>query len=40
MAENVTMNLLENTPKIQEFAALCEKNNAIERELYTKGSVT
>ncbi len=39
MAENVTMNLLENTPKIQEFAALCEKNNAIERELYTKYEV-
>lgn len=39
MAENVTMNLLGNTPKIQEFAALCEKNNAIERELYTKYEV-
>lgn len=39
MAENFEEKLLENTPKIQEFAALCEKNNAIERDLYTKYEV-
>ena len=27
--------LFENTPEIQRLAALCEKNNAIEKELYT-----
>ena len=31
--------LFENTPEIQRLAALCEKNNAIEKELYTKYEV-
>lgn len=31
--------LFENTPKIEELAALTEKNNAIDRELYTKYQV-
>ncbi|MEG0191420.1 MAG: citrate synthase, partial [Lachnospiraceae bacterium] len=31
--------LFENTPKINELAKLCEKSNAIERELYTKYEV-
>ena len=31
--------IFENTPKIQELALLCEENNAIEKELYTKYEV-
>jgi citrate synthase len=31
--------LFENTPEIQRLAALCEKNNAIEKELYTSYEV-
>lgn len=31
--------LFENTPEIQRLVALCEKNNAIEKELYTKYEV-
>lgn len=29
----------ENTPKIEELARICEENNAIEKELYTKYEV-
>ena len=39
MADPVETRLFENTPKIQELAALCEKNNEIDKELYTKYEV-
>lgn len=35
----MTKSLFEVTPKIQQLADLCEKNNSIERELYTKYDV-
>ncbi len=31
--------IFENTPKIEELAELCNKNNAIEKDLYTKYEV-
>ena len=31
--------LFEVTPEISHFAELCEKNNAIDKELYTKYEV-
>ncbi len=31
--------IFENTPKIEELAELCSKNNAIEKDLYTKYEV-
>lgn len=39
MENNLKSNLYEITPEISELAALCEKNNAIEKELYTKYEV-
>ena len=32
--------LFEVTPEISHFAELCEKNNAIDKELYTKSEDT
>ena len=31
--------LFENTPEIERLAALCEKSNAIDKELYTEYDV-
>ena len=39
MTKTVEKALFEITPEIQHFADLCEKNNIIERELYTKYDV-
>ena len=39
MTKSLSESLFEVTPKIQQLAALCEKNNSIERELYTKYDV-
>lgn len=39
MAINVNRDLFEITPEIEHFSELCLKNNAIERELYTKYDV-
>ncbi|MCI8293564.1 MAG: citrate/2-methylcitrate synthase [Hespellia sp.] len=39
MAESRERILFENTPKIQELAALCEKNNEIDKELFIKYEV-
>lgn len=39
MANSIDHALFEITPKIQELADLCEKNNAIEKDLYTKYEV-
>ena len=39
MTKTVEKALFEITPEIQHFADLCEKNNVIERELYTKYDV-
>ena len=39
MTKTVERVLFEITPEIQHFADLCEKNNVIERELYTKYDV-
>ena len=36
MAKNIDNIIFENTPRIQELAAKCERNNAIEKELYTE----
>ena len=37
--KSVDRALFEITPEIQYFAGLCEKNNAIDKELYTKYEV-
>ena len=37
--KSVDRALFEITPEIQHFAGLCEKNNAIDKELYTKYEV-
>lgn len=39
MRDRVDTILFENTPKIHQLAELCEHNNQIERELYTKYEV-
>lgn len=39
MTKDLSKTLFEVTPKIQQLADLCEKNNAIDRELYTKYDV-
>lgn len=39
MANNVEKRLFEITPEIQHLAELCEKNNAIDKELYSKYEV-
>lgn len=39
MTNSVDQTLFEITPQIQKLADLCEENNAIERELYTKYEV-
>ena len=39
MANSVDKTLLEITPEIQHLADLCEENNYIEKELYTKFEV-
>lgn len=39
MANSIDHALFEVTPKIQELADLCDKNNAIEKDLYTKYEV-
>ena len=39
MAKTVDEALFEITPKIQELADLSEKNNAIDKELFTKYEV-
>jgi len=39
MAKNIDNIIFENTPRIQELAAKCERNNAIEKELYTEYEV-
>ena len=39
MTKTVEKALFEITPEIQHFADMCEKNNVIERELYTKYDV-
>lgn len=39
MTNSVDQTLFEITPQIQKLADLCEANNAIERELYTKYEV-
>ena len=39
MTKTVERALFEITPEIQHFAELCEKNNAIEKELYAKYDV-
>ena len=39
MTKSLSESLFEVTPKIQQLADLCEKNNSIERELYTKYDV-
>ena len=39
MTKTVERALFEITPEIQHFANLCEKNNIIERDLYTKYDV-
>ena len=39
MKKDLTKTLFEVTPKIKQLADLCEKNNAIDRELYTQYDV-
>ena len=39
MPNNVGHVLFEVTPAVQHLADLCEKNNAIDKELYTKYEV-
>ena len=39
MTKTVERALFENTPEIQHFAELSQKNNVIDRELYTKYDV-
>ena len=39
MPNNVGHVLFEVTPAVQHLANLCEKNNAIDKELYTKYEV-
>ena len=39
MANSVEKRLFEITPEIQHLAELCEKNNAIDKELYSKYEV-
>ncbi len=39
MTKPLSESLFEVTPKIQQLADLCEKNNSIDRELYTKYDV-
>lgn len=39
MADSIETRLFENTQKIQELAEICEQNNAIDQELYTKFEV-
>lgn len=39
MANSIDKALFEITPKIQQLAELCEQNNAIDKELYTKYEV-
>lgn len=39
MPKSLSESLFEVTPKIKQLADLCERNNAIERELYTKYDV-
>ncbi len=39
MTDSIDAKLFENTEKIQELAELCEKNNDIDKELFTKYKV-
>ena len=39
MANSIDKALFEITPKIQQLAELCEQNNAIDKDLYTKYEV-
>ena len=39
MKKDLAKTLFEVTPKIKQLADLCEKNNAIDRELYTQYDV-
>ncbi|MGC4018744.1 MAG: citrate/2-methylcitrate synthase [Muricomes sp.] len=39
MKKDVDNIFFENTPRIEELARICEENNAIEKELYTKYEV-
>ena len=39
MTDSIDAKLFENTEKIQELAELCEKNNDIAKELFTKYKV-
>lgn len=39
MKKDIDNIFFENTPRIQELARVCEENNAIEKELYTKYEV-
>lgn len=39
IAKDIDNIFFENTPKIEELARICEENNAIEKELYTKYEV-
>lgn len=39
MKKDIDNIFFENTPKIEELARICEENNAIEKELYTKYEV-
>ena len=39
MPKDIDNIFFENTPKIEELAALCSENNAIDKELYTKFEV-
>lgn len=39
MAKSIDSILYENTPQIERLSQLCEENNAIEKELYTKYEV-
>ena len=34
--DDQTQTLFEVTPEISHFAELCERNNAIDKDLYTK----
>ena len=37
--DDQTQTLFEVTPEISHFAELCERNNAIDKDLYTKYEV-
>lgn len=39
MAKDINSIFFDITPEIEELALKCEKNNAIEKELYTKYEV-